>query len=614
MHGTNSTSTSRLDTAFARAMGLAWPLQLIVVAIWIAAPHPPDSHPLLVALITVAFAPLYVPLLVKRNPALTRTATNIAMVVGVLQMSLMVWAGGGLASGFELLPLWFVPITVCLLPRLDVVIELGTVVVGASVAAVIESHTATSSAEDPMWAFGAMLLATLLYNTAVGGYVHAQLRSVSHRFHRRSVEDELTELANRSALSSMLELRGEDGLDGTAYVIDIDGFKFINDSLGHRAGDELLKLLANRLRGHARAGDLLARTGGDEFVLIAHGVRRSEQAQQLGRRLLGVAEEPFALDGLEASISVTVGAALMHEADSVEECLSNADLALYAAQSAQRGTARLFEASMRKEAVSRLTIEHQLRRALERDELRVVYQPIVSLEHLGVTGMEALLRWRSEELGDVRPDEFIPVAERTTLIVPIGRFVLAEAVTQLAKWQRGGHDQRLSVNLSAGQLADEQLPEFLADLLAGLRVDPARVYLELTETAVMARATSRPLEMLDRLRATGVHLALDDFGTGYSSLSRLSGLNLSALKIDRSFVGRMLEDAPTSAIVSAIVRMAEPMRLSVVAEGVETPEQLAHLVALGCGYAQGYLFSRPIEADAAARLLEADRESASNAA
>jgi diguanylate cyclase (GGDEF)-like protein len=353
----------------------------------------------------------------------------------------------------------------------------------------------------------------------------------------------------------------------------VDGFKFINDSLGHHAGDRLLVLLAERLRSRARTGDLLARTGGDEFVLFARGVRDAHAAQVLGDHLLDVCEQPFALDDLEATMSITVGCALEGDAETVDEALRNADLALYAAKSEQRGTAQLFKARMREQAAARLSTEHHLRGALERGELRVVYQPIVSLKNGAISGMEALLRWRSAELGDIDPADFIAIAEGTGLILPIGRFVLSEAVKQLAAWRGSGHEATVWVNLSASQLADEQLPSLLTELLGANDVLPEWVYLELTETTLMDRATSQPLAMLDRLRAVGVQLALDDFGTGDSSLSRLSRLQLGAIRIDRSFIARMLTDATASAIVSAVVRMAEPMQIAVIAEGVETIEQ-----------------------------------------
>jgi diguanylate cyclase (GGDEF)-like protein len=608
------TAQPRLNLVFARAMGLAWPLQVAVVAGWIAVPHPAGSHPLALAVITLAALPLYLPLLVMRRPKLTRTGTNIAMVFGVAQMCAMVWAGGGLASGFELMPLWFVPVTVCLVPTVDVIVEMLLVIAGAGVGAVLANHSGLSFTESSMWGFSLMAIATLLITSGATGYVHSELQAVSERFRRRSVQDPLTGLSNRAALSSFISETVADRSPGTAFVIDIDGFKLINDSLGHHAGDVLLSLLADRLRSHARSGDLLARAGGDEFVLIARGVDDSQEALILGERLLEVCAQPFVLDGMEAHLSVTVGAAPLGDPATVEESLRNADLALYAAKSERRGTARLFEAAMREQAVSRVSTEHHLRRAMERGELRLVYQPIVSLDTCSTTCLEALVRWRSPELGDVSPVDFIPVAERTGLILPIGRFVLAEAIGRIGEWRGRGHDVRISVNLSAGQLADERLPEFIVKLLDRHRVPANALWLELTESSLMEHAGEQPLALLDHLRATGVQLALDDFGTGYSSLSRLSSLRLSAVKVDRSFVHRMLADATAEAVVSAVVRMSEAMGIDVVAEGVERPEQVARLAELGCGYGQGFLFARPLEAEAVEPLLDGSSSRASIAA
>ena len=599
----DSAVSGKLNTTFARAMGFAWPLQLAAVALWIAVPHPADSHPAALVVIAAAFCPLYLPLVLIRRPVLTRRVANIAMVIGVAQMSAMTWAGGGLSSGFELLPLWFVPVTVCLVPRLDVVIEIVAVIIGAGAAAVIESFTATSTVEGPMWGFAVVALATLGVVTGVTALVYGELQSVSERFRRRSVEDPLTDLANRSALSSYISQAWCEQPTGAAYVIDVDGFKLINDSLGHVAGDRLLVLLADRLRAHARAGDLLARTGGDEFVLIARAVCDARDTKALGQRLTEVCEQPFAFEGKEAHISVTVGAALIGDGETVEESLRNADLALYAAKAEQRGTARLFEARMREQAIRRLTIEHHLRRAFEREELRVVYQPIVSLQTLAIAGMEALLRWRTDELGEISPMQFIPAAERTGLILPVGRFVLTEAIAQLAAWRRRGHDITVAVNLSAGQLVDEQLPMVLTTLLKDHDVPGERLCLELTETALIAGSSTKPMAVLDRLRATGVQLALDDFGTGYSSLARFSELQLSAVKIDRSFIAQMLDRSGADAVVNAIMAMAEPLGIDVIAEGVETTKQLARLIDLRCRYAQGYLFARPIAPQDAGALL-----------
>jgi diguanylate cyclase (GGDEF)-like protein len=416
--------------------------------------------------------------------------------------------------------------------------------------------------------------------------------------------DPLTGLANRTLLAEYL-----DGLDaGTgraAFVLDVDAFKFVNDSLGHAAGDRLLELVADRLRSHARHGDLLSRPGGDEFVLIAEGVRTDEAALALGHRLADGCSGRFDLDGEEVEVSVTVGVCRVEAPSGAAEAMRDADLALYEAKQERRGSVKLFASAMRETANRRLTLERHLRRALERDELHVVYQPVVDVVRGRIAGMEALLRWRSEALGDVSPAEFVPIAERTGLILPIGRFVLARAIEQLAIWRDAGHNLVVSVNVSPSQLADEQLPDLLEELLAVYRVPGEVLLLELTETALMRDTGTQPREVLDRLRRTGAGLVLDDFGTGYSSLSRLSSLELAAVKIDRTFIASMATDPASRAVVSAVLQMAGPLRCVVVAEGVETEHQRDLLAELGCPRAQGYLFGAPQPAEAAGRLLAA---------
>jgi diguanylate cyclase (GGDEF)-like protein len=398
------------------------------------------------------------------------------------------------------------------------------------------------------------------------------------------------------------------GAPGAGYVIDIDGFKLVNDTFGHHAGDQLLGRLAARLRAHARSGDLLARSGGDEFVLVARAIAGMPDAMRLAERLLETCAEPFALDDITAHIAVTVGVAMLGDVTTVNEGLRNADLALYAAKSDRRGTARMFQDTMRAQALDRLAVETQLRSALGGGELRLVYQPVVDIRDGRVGGVEALMRWSSQELGDVSPGQFIPVAERVGLIAELGRFALREAVGQLAAWRAQGHDQlNMGVNISALQLADKGLPAFIGSLLAEHHVPPERLVLELTESGLMELATPRPLEMLDRLFMAGVQLSLDDFGTGYSSPARLSRLRLASAKIDRSFVAAMLNDPAADAIVTLVVRMAQLMGMMVIAEGVETCEQLEHLVGLGCPLVQGFLLSKPLEAEAAGRYLDKHR-------
>ena len=589
---------------FARAFGVFWLVQIIVIGVWMIVPHPSDSHTLAIWLIAVAGGLLFLPMLHPRTHRDDRVFGNISAVLGIAYVSGLVWAGGGLSSGFELFALWFMPLAVYMLPRPDVIAQVPLVIAGCALGARFEAHAGDVITMRELSGFAVVAAVTVAVDTALAGYIYGHLHDLSERFRRRSIQDALTELANRAGLTTRMAAYRENGQSATAYVVDVDGFKFINDSFGHHTGDALLELLADRLRSHARAGDLLARAGGDEFTLLVDGAHTHAQAQATAERLLTVCDQPFHLDGLETSMSVTVGACLLADAGSVEEALRNADLAMYAAKTTKRGTARLFEPSMREQALSRVTTEHHLRHAIANGELRLVYQPIVSVKTGAVSTFEALLRWRSPTLGDVGPDEFIPIAEQTGLIMPIGRFVLTQAIEQLGRWHAdGNHDLTVSINLSPRQLSDEQLPDRISELCQQYLVPPSSICLELTETALMADPGGQSGDMLDQLRAVGVGLALDDFGTGYSSLARLSQLRLSAVKIDRSFINRMLSDPTAAAVVDAVMRMAEPMGVAVIAEGIETADELAKVADLGCRYAQGYLFSRPLEPHDVGRLL-----------
>jgi len=574
-----------------------------MTALWLLVPHAGRAHEGWVVALTLATTPLYAVVLLRRSIVLSRVAMNVTGLVGILAVSCLVWAGGGLPSGFVLMALWFLPITVCSLPRGDVAAHVALLVAGSGAAAWL-SFQHGPHGRGSLWGFAVVAVATLIVNTALVAYLFDRMRATTDDFKRQSAQDSLTGLANRAALHERLDAI-DMGSPRAVYVIDVDGFKFVNDSLGHHAGDRLLSLVATRLERHARHGDLLARPGGDEFVLVADGIRDDRTAVAVGERLADSCAQPFNLDGEEVEVSVTVGVCRVAEAATGEEALRDADLALYAAKLERRGSVKLFAARMRDAASSRMTLERHLRRALDRDEFHVVYQPVVDIADASIVGMEALLRWHCPDLGPVSPGDFIPIAERTGLILPIGRFVLARAVEQLAVWQAAGHDVRMSVNLSASQLTDEQLPDLLVELLEAHGAPAERLLLELTETALMRDTTGQALQMLERLRATGAGLVLDDFGTGYSSLARLSSLRLAAVKIDRSFIAAMETDVGARAVVTAVMQMAGPLRCAVVAEGIETAGQRDLLAELGCPRAQGYLFGRPAPADEATRMLTA---------
>jgi diguanylate cyclase (GGDEF)-like protein len=602
MHPAVASSPADRAALIPRALAAAWPVHILTTLAWLLVPHG-RAHEGWVIALTLAATPLYVMVLVRRSVVLSRAAMNAIGISGIAAACALTWAGGGLTSGFPLLILWYMPLVACTLPRGDIAVHLALNVAGFAVAVRLVPGGLTAGGS--LWGFAVLAVATLGVNTAMVEHLFGRLRATTDDFHRRSVEDTLTGLANRAALSDRLATIDLES-PRAVYVIDVDGFKFVNDSLGHHAGDRLLTLVAKRLSGHARAGDLLARPGGDEFVLVADGVRDDDAALSLGERLAQSCAAPFNLDGEEVEVSVTVGVCRVGDAASGEGAMRDADLALYAAKIERRGSVKLFETPLREAASSRLTLERHLRRALDRDELHVVYQPVVDVRDSSIVGMEALLRWNCEALGPISPAEFIPIAERTGLILPIGRFVLARAIEQLAAWRAAGHDRlRVSVNLSASQLADEQLPDLLADLLATHGVPGEPLLLELTETALMRDATDHPLQMLERLRETGAGIVLDDFGTGYSSLARLSSLRLAAVKIDRSFIAAMESDVGARAVVTAVLQMAGPLRCAVVAEGIETVAQRDLLAELGCPRAQGYLFGRPEPAAAATERLGA---------
>jgi diguanylate cyclase (GGDEF)-like protein len=598
----SAASPSERAALITRALAATSPLHVLTVVLWLLVPHTAGANIAWIAGVNVAVAPIYVVLVLRPAIAQSRAAMNAAGIAAIGAMTVLVWAAGGVASGFELLALWFLPLNACTLPRRDLGVHVALVLAGCAAATALHGG---SLGTGSLWGFALVMGATLVVNTAMVHFLYGRLQATTDDFQRRSAEDALTGLANRAALRERL-----DALDvatpRAVYVIDVDGFKFVNDSLGHHAGDRLLALVAERLAAHARAGDLLARPGGDEFVLMADGIGDDTVALTLGERLAASCTAPFNLDGEEVEVSVTVGVCRVADVASGEEAMRDADLALYAAKLERRGSVKLFAAPMREAASTRLTLERHLRRALERDELHVVYQPVVDVRDSSIVGMEALLRWNCAALGPVSPAEFIPIAERTGLILPIGRFVLARAVEQMAAWHAAGFaGLRVSVNLSASQLADEQLPDLLAELLEthGLPGEP--LLLELTESALMRHATDHPLQMLARLRATGAGIVLDDFGTGYSSLARLSSLRLAAVKIDRSFIAAMESDVGARAVVTAVMQMAGPLGCAVVAEGIETVEQRDLLAQLGCPRAQGYLFGRPAPAYEATALLAA---------
>ncbi len=425
----------------------------------------------------------------------------------------------------------------------------------------------------------------------------------------RAVHDPLTGLPNRVLFVDRLEhaLARLDRQEGQAAILflDLDHFKLVNDSLGHHVGDELLTAAAPRLRQALRSSDTVARFGGDEFGILLEDIASERDAIETAERIAAIFARPFALSGSEHFVTTSIGIALARGGERADELIRDADAAMYRAKERGRARYEVFDEGMRGRAIERLRVENDLRRALERGELRLEYQPVVSLRNFSLVGVEALLRWHHPERGEIPPSEFIPIAEENGLIEPIGRWVLEQACRQAAQWYHARPDAApltMSVNLSAVQVTRRSLPDVVASVLRSTGLDPACLSLEITET-VMVRDAEGLGEVLNALKALGVRLVLDDFGTGYSSLSYLTRLPLDVLKVDRSFVDGLGSESRDTAITETIIAMSRALSLDVVAEGVETAEHVRELSRLGCGLAQGFHFSRAVPAEEISQAL-----------
>jgi len=378
-------------------------------------------------------------------------------------------------------------------------------------------------------------------------------------------------------------------------MLDLDDFKDVNDSLGHAVGDELLKLVATRLHAAMREGDIVARLGGDEFTVILPDIGGPDAVDNAVRRLIEIISQPYVLEAIDLYVSASIGVAMYPEdGQDVDELLKHADLAMYRAKSRGRGTYNFFKTSMDHEVQQRKTIETAMRAALENEEFYLVYQPQIDAHDHRVIGAEALLRWNHPEHGSMSPTEFIPVAERSGLIVPIGEWVLEQACMQAKRWlDRGVSPMTVAVNLSPVQFKHHDLLGMVGDVLKRTGLPPSGLHLEITESVVM-QETETNLGLLHALREMGVHIVLDDFGTGYSSLSYLTTLPVDKIKIDRSFVTRITSDLVHQSIVKTIVELGNALGKRVNVEGVETREQLDILSRNRIDEIQGFYFSKPL--------------------
>lgn len=442
-----------------------------------------------------------------------------------------------------------------------------------------------------------------------------QLEAREAQLAQQATHDDLTGLPNRALLHDRLKralARGDRRQQRVGLLfLDLDNFKVINDSLGHAAGDRLLREVADRLRASLRAEDTVARLGGDEFTVLLDEVGDATEALDTAARLITALKRPIDLDGHEVVVTASAGVAIGQPGQSSPTALlRHADAAMYHAKADGKARVAIFDPAMEGSALQRLQLEEDLRRALDNAEFRVYYQPIISLEDDGIVEMEALVRWQPPDQGLVSPATFIPVAEETGLIVPIGQWVLEEACRQAAAWRAHRADRPLiiSVNLSARQFEQADLVSDVERTLRETGLAPECLKLEITESVVMRDAASAVVT-LQALKALGVQLAIDDFGTGYSSLAYLKQLPVDALKIDRSFVDGVDSDAQDTAIVRSIVALGKALDLGITGEGIETPGQKAQLRLLGVERGQGYLFARPRPAQEIGVLLTADDRS-----
>ena len=467
---------------------------------------------------------------------------------------------------------------------------------------------------DGSWRWIEVVAKNLTDDPAVGGLV-VNYRDITTRktledeLRHQAFHDSLTGLANRALfvdrLDHALSLAHRNRRPLAVLFIDIDDFKNVNDSFGHGEGDAILVSVAERLRDALRAGDTIARMGGDEFAVLVEDPPAANAATDVAERLMDVLRTPFALEGKEIFVHASVGVAILSSPQqTADELLRNADVSMYTAKTRGKNRIEVFDPSMHAATLARLALKGDLERALERDEFFVLYQPVMDLSTLEMVGVEALVRWQHPERGLLGPDEFIPVAEETGLINQLGRFVLEQACRQSRDWDKLVPSRALvmNVNVSGRQVAEPAFVAVVAEVLSEPGLEPDRLVLEFTENVLM-QDTEATMSTLRALKGLGIRLAIDDFGTGYSSLSYVRQFPIDVLKIDRSFVWSMAQGPDEIALMQSILNLSETLHLETVAEGIEDAGQLAELRKLGADLGQGFLFAKPVAPDEIAVIL-----------
>ena len=448
-------------------------------------------------------------------------------------------------------------------------------------------------------------LVLLIFQYLVGELLRSKQRA--DELHRVATTDDLTGLPNREFFRARLDeqIASATATDGkfAVMLLDLDRFKEVNDTLGHHYGDELLRDLGPRLQAVVGPDGLVARLGGDEFAVLPGGQAiETDEVEAAAARLIACIQEPMSVDEMTFEVGVSIGVARFpRDGNDPHSLLRSADVAMYAAKEAHAGC-KVYAAALDRHSVRRLSVLSEFRRALDADEIVVFYQPIMHMDGARVHGAEALVRWQHPELGLLPPSDFIPIVEQTGLIGPLTKHVLASAIAECAGWRKAGKHLTVSVNLSVRNLLDPEVPGAIGDLLAMYGLAPEALQLEITESMLMSDP-DRSLITLTRLAQLGVGLSVDDYGTGYSSLANLRRLPIDELKIDRSFVSPMLSDESDLIIVRSTINLGHDLGLKVVAEGVEDEATLTRLAGLGCDFAQGYHFSKPLAPDAFNRWI-----------